>query len=285
MRRFAGDVSAVIRHSEPASAAQWLSSLIVHLPECLRRRSLSPADRAWQSAGARFRTSSGTAVALPGPYTAGAREMYCRNVYLRTGLEMPSRGWVIDLGANSGLFSVWAACAGATVLAVEAQQGFATEICRLADHNGVCDRVNVETVTIGGQSIPGSTIGALADDERWKAASRSSAERSANVSVPELLARYSIDRIGLLKVDIEGGEFGVFAEGEDLSWLELVDQVVLELHPDFGDPTALVHRLSRHGLPADTRNNDGHLVTPDSTQLAYAYCSRSGRVTTPTSMT
>ena len=39
--------------------------------------------------------------------------MYCRNVYLRTGLTMPATGWVIDLGANRGLFSVWAAVTGA----------------------------------------------------------------------------------------------------------------------------------------------------------------------------
>ena len=26
--------------------------------------------------------------------------MYCRNVYLRTGLTMPAQGWVVDLGAN-----------------------------------------------------------------------------------------------------------------------------------------------------------------------------------------
>jgi hypothetical protein len=34
--------------------------------------------------------------------------MYCRNVYLRTGLVMPNEGWVLDLGANCGLFSAWA---------------------------------------------------------------------------------------------------------------------------------------------------------------------------------
>ncbi len=82
-------------------------------------------------------------ISLPGSYTAGAREMYYRNVYLRTGFVMPRTGWVLDLGANRGLFSVWAAVAGAQAVAVEAQQGLEPEIRRLAAHNGVSDRVHV----------------------------------------------------------------------------------------------------------------------------------------------
>src|SRR5487761_1479777 len=85
------------------------------------------------------------------------REMYCRNVYLRTGLVMPRAGWVVDLGANHGLFSVWAAMAGAQVVAVEAQQGFAPIIGGLAAHNGVAARVRVETAIAGGVRTPGAT--------------------------------------------------------------------------------------------------------------------------------
>lgn len=274
VRRLLGDTVAVIRQSEPASAARWLTALLVHLPRCLRMRSLGPADGAWIKSGARFHTPSGAVVALPGPYTAGAREMYCRNVYLRTGITMPRTGWVIDLGANSGLFSVWAARTGANVLAVEAQQGFATEVAHLAEQNGVGDRVHIEIATIGGATVPATVVGALADDETWRTASHSGPNRSASVSVPELLTRHHIDRVGLLKVDVEGGEFAIFAEGEDPTWLDMVEQVVLEVHPNFGDPTALLDWLSKHGLPPDTRNNDGDVVTSNSMELAYAYCSR-----------
>ena len=84
------------------------------------------------------------------PHVLGAREMYCRNVYLRTGLTMPDDGWVVDLGANRGLFSVWAAVSGARAVAVEAQQGFVPLIEALAEHNGVRDRVHVEVAMVGG---------------------------------------------------------------------------------------------------------------------------------------
>src|SRR5207248_1215487 len=104
---------------------------------------------------------------LPAGYTAGAREMYCRNVYLRTGLTMPAGGWVVDLGANRGLFSVWAALAGAQVIAVDAQHGFAADIRHLAERNIVEHRVRVRIGVAGGTRVAGAAVGVVADDTRW----------------------------------------------------------------------------------------------------------------------
>jgi hypothetical protein len=119
-RRAAADIRSVCRHASAGSAARWLMAFTANAVKCARTGSLIPADKAWARAGARFQPPGGPVIALPGAYTAGAREMYCRNVYLQTGLVMPRTGWVVDLGANHGLFSVWAAMAGAQVVAVEA---------------------------------------------------------------------------------------------------------------------------------------------------------------------
>jgi FkbM family methyltransferase len=59
-----------------------------------------------------------------------------------------------------------------------------------------------------------------------------------SVSVPQLISAHEIDRIGLLKVNIEGGEFAVFGRAEDLRWLDRVEQVVVEVHRNFGDALA-----------------------------------------------
>jgi FkbM family methyltransferase len=201
--------------------------------------------------------------------------MYCRNVYLRTGFVMPHTGWVLDLGANLGLFSVWAALAGAQVVAVEAQQGFAPEIRRLAAHNGVGPRVNVEIALVGGTVAAGAAVGVVADDQCWAATSHGAPQRPAGVSVPQLMSAYQIGRIGLLKVDIEGGEFAVFGSDEDLRWLDLVDQMVMEVHPSFGDATALIGRLRQYGFAIDLRDNAGTRVSANSGRLDYAYCRRS----------
>jgi FkbM family methyltransferase len=269
-RRAAGDVRSVCRSASPGAATRWVAALAAHLPECTRSRSLSPADRTWARSGARFRTPSGAVVSLPAGYTAGAREMYCRNVYLRTGLRMPAGGWVVDLGANSGLFTVWAAVNGAQVVAVEAQQGFAGEIRGLAEHNGVADRVHVEIALAGGVASPGGTVGVVADDVRWAATSHGAPARPADVSVPQLMSAYRIERVGLLKVDIEGGEFAVLADG-DLGWLQGVDQLALEVHPGFGDRAALVARLRGQGFTVDLRDNGGGRVAATSDHLDYVY--------------
>ena len=270
-RRAVGDVRSVCRSASPAAATRGVTALAANRPECSRSRSLSPADRAWARAGARFRTPSGAVVSLPAAYTAGAREMYCRNVYLRTGLRMPAEGWVVDLGANRGLFTVWAAVNGAQVVAVEAQQGFAGEIRGLAEHNGVADRVHVEIALAGGVASPGGTAGVVADDVRWAATSHGAPERPADVSVPQLMSAYRIERVSLLKVDIEGGEFAVLADGDDLGWLQGVDQLALEVHPGFGDRAALVGRLRRQGFTVDLRDNGGGRVAATSDHLDYVY--------------
>jgi FkbM family methyltransferase len=272
--RAVADVTSVCRTASPAASAQWLATLVTHLPECMRSRSLIQADRGWERAGARFRTANGVIVSLPAEYTAGAREMYCRNVYFRTGLTMPASGWVLDLGANRGLFSVWAALSGAQVLAVEAQLGFHREIRQLAFHNGVADRVTVEIAVAGGASASGASVGALADDQQWSACSHGTPDRPRDASVPQLMTAYQIDRVRLLKMDIEGSEFAVLGPAEDLSWLSRVDQLVLELHRGFGDVTALVERIKHNGFEAELSDSDGRRVPATSGHADYAYFRR-----------
>jgi FkbM family methyltransferase len=268
------EIRAVCGSTSPTSAAMWLTSLVARLPACARARSLGPADRVWARGGATFRTANGAPVSLLPSYVLGAREMYCRNVYLRTGLTMPSDGWVVDLGANCGLFSVWAAVSGAQAVAVEAQRGFAPIIEVLAEHNGVRDRVHVEVAMVGGTRTSGSRAGVLSDDQRWSASSHGTPDRPADVSVPQLMAAHKIDHISLLKMDIEGGEFAVLATGEDLLWLECVRQIALEVHPAFGDASTLIERLRERGFSVDLRDNDGRPSAGTSPDLAYAYCSR-----------
>jgi FkbM family methyltransferase len=272
LRRVLGDANAVCRSASPLSAARWITALAMHANKCAKAGSLTAADQAWLRKGASFNTADGVSVALPGAYTPGAREMYCRNVYLRTGITMPAGAWVVDLGANCGLFAAWAAVAGARVIAVEAQHGFAPLIKKLAQHNGVVERVSVETAVASGVTISGSRVGLIADDAQWSATSHGDAARPCELSVPDLIAKYKMSRIGLLKMDIEGGEFAVLGADENLNWLDRVDQLALEIHPDFGDAPALIDRLVRHGFSVDLRDNLGQRQPSDSKDLEYVYC-------------
>lgn len=274
IRRGAGDIHSVWSTASTADMARWATTLLRHFPKCAKSRSLAPADDSWARSGASFRTANAATVRLPGSYTAGAREMYCRNVYLRTGLTMPSSGWVIDLGANKGLFSVWAALSGAHVIAVEAQAGYASEIRGLAMHNGVADRVHVEIAFAGGRSTPGTTSGVLADDGAWWASSHAGLIRPGVVCMADLMMAYQISHVGLLKMDIEGGEFAVISPAEDLSWLRRVHQLTLEVHHPFGNAESLLDQITRSGFSIDPRDADGCRVTTASSELSYAYCRR-----------
>lgn len=276
--RACGETLAVLRRARPRSAASWLVGLASRAPDIGRSRSLCPADAAWQRRGARFRTPSGATVFLPGGATAGAREMYCRNVYLRAGARIPRAGWVVDVGANAGLFSVLAAVEGAKVVAVEAQQGFHREIRTLLELNHIpAGQVHLELALAASSSTAVAQVGKVADDEIWRTASHAAADRPPNLSIPQLMDRYGIDRIGLLKLDIEGSEFCVLHPDSDLSWLARVDQVSMEVHPEYGDVPTLRDSLIRSGLEVRTTDDGGNPISAASPEATYLYGVRLSR--------
>lgn len=59
--------------------------------------------------------------------------------------------------------------------------------------------------------------------------SSQAAEGVVGYTMDELIQMYSLERIDILKMDIEGAEKEIF-EAEDLSWLEKVNILVIELH-------------------------------------------------------
>lgn len=52
------------------------------------------------------------------------------------------------------------------------------------------------------------------------------------ITVEDILERYALQRIDLLKIDIEGAELELFSAG-DLTWLDRVDCIAIELHDHF----------------------------------------------------
>jgi FkbM family methyltransferase len=49
------------------------------------------------------------------------------------------------------------------------------------------------------------------------------------ITLPEIIGRSQYKRVSLLKIDIEGAELELFKSGAE-SWLDLVDNIVIELH-------------------------------------------------------
>lgn len=164
------------------------------------------------------------------PTFGNVREIYARNCYLRSlRLKKPQRT-VLDLGANRGMFSLLALLAldAELVVGVEPALYYSTSFERLLEANH-CDPLRVPRYS---RFISSPSI------ERH--------DPTQNVSIQTILSEQNIDRIDLVKMDIEGHEKVVFGEPE---WLANVDNISMELHPQVaGDLSIIPEALRCYGF-------------------------------------
>jgi FkbM family methyltransferase len=275
LRRLQRELAAIRQVVDAATYQRYLWAITKVAPEILRRRSLAPADQVLASPPRLVQAVlEGVAYNLTGMPFGGVREIFARRVY------QPQEDWqapphkpppsrflpqagelVIDLGANVGLFSLLCAKRGATVLAVDAQRGYADDWRRLLHRNGCESRATFHCALVGAGS------GLFADPDNLLSSSHYSGPPAA-LSIESLLAAHPGREVALLKCDIEGSEFALL--DRDLDWLRRVRRIAMEVHNDFGDPTHLRDRLADHGFRAwltdpsgahleDSVGSDGYL--------------------------
>jgi FkbM family methyltransferase len=248
--------------------ARYTIEVLRKLPAVVRARTLLPADEAMRAKRWKLRAGSHT-LELEGRHWSGAREIYGRLVY------RPSREFaiqpgerVVDLGANVGLFTAFAAVQGATVLSIEAQSGFVPEIERNLASNGLRDRATIVVALVGA----GKGIFASPDD----VLSGSHGEQLPPiVGLDVLLDRHGFDRVDFLKVDIEGSEFALF-QGE-IPWLDRVRRIAMEVHPQHGEVRALARLLRARGFSVRTTDEQGVETDRLTERGGYLYALREAR--------
>jgi FkbM family methyltransferase len=76
------------------------------------------------------------------------------------------------------------------------------------------------------------------------------AETCGSTTMKELMSEYSLSRVDFVKMDIEGAEF---ATVEDSSWLQIVDQIALEVHNAYGNYRKVVDILFKAGFEVTAR--------------------------------
>ena len=263
-RELREELAGIARIGGPLCLMEFLARLAAHAGTVVRARSLAVVDEAM---GARTRVFRAGDVSLRvrGAF-GGAREIYGRNVYEAVpGFDVRKGDVVVDLGANVGLFTILAACRGARVLAVEAQSRFVDEIQRHAQLNGCADRVSVEVALLG------AGTGFFADPARLRGGSHYGTPPPP-LTRAELLGRHRIERVDLLKVDVEGAEFGIFAG--DRGWLACVGRIVMEVHCEFGDPGLLARRLIYDGFAVTFVDNRGVVVPGITEGSGYLFALR-----------
>jgi FkbM family methyltransferase len=185
-------------------------------------------------------------------------EIWLRDAY-RVGAAGRPLDTVIDLGANVGMFTARAATAARRVIAVEPVGENRAVAARNVALAGVADRVRLLPYAAAGRSGERVKIflSSASAASHSLLASHGHLEGSAGheevetISLPDLFAREGVERCSLLKCDIEGAEFDVFAATPP-EVLDRIDALAVEVHTSAelppGEVDALRARLAGAGF-------------------------------------
>jgi FkbM family methyltransferase len=165
-------------------------------------------------------------------------EIFVGDVY-RLADHTPPLGTVIDLGANIGLFSLRAAPLAERVVALEpVEDNAAVARINLAAELA-SERVRLVPKAAAARSGDNLRLFVCRDNPAVHSVSRpfaanwGSEEELAvpTVSLADLIEEERIDRVGLLKCDVEGSEYDV-VEGLPKNVLSRIDRIAMEVHLD-----------------------------------------------------
>ena len=156
----------------------------------------------------------------------------------------PEAGWhVVDVGANIGVFSLWAERLGADVTAFEPEpRTFASLVANVAGR-----RISPRQAALVGEAVPAvrlylSELSSTRHTVLGKEIESREPLRDF-VEVPAVTLADIVDSgCDLLKLDCEGTEFEALL-GADDETLRRAQRIILEFHRFAGSPEAIVDRL------------------------------------------
>ncbi|QDY80403.1 FkbM family methyltransferase [Streptomyces qinzhouensis] len=211
------------------------------------------------------------------------REIFTERCYLRNGIELLPGDVVFDVGANIGMFTLFAHLErpGVTVHAFEpAPTPFAALRANVIRHGvpgrvdqcAVSDEAGVRTMTFYPDATLMSGFHADATSRREllrtlglnggyssedvdimlaQLPDTSQELETTTVRLSDVIAERGITAIGLLKIDVEKSERRVLAGIEDADWPR-IRQVVAEVHDTEGALGEVVALLRGHGFTVVT---------------------------------
>ena len=180
------------------------------------------------------------------------KEIFIEGVYRQSAEHLQKCETIVDLGANVGLATIYFAgmYPGCRIFSVEAHpDNFAClshNVRRLVRE----DRCSLLQAAIWNASGSKLTLGAPnpVAFSGYKVVENGSGSGPAapSISMTDLLARYEIPFVDLLKVDIEGSEVELFRW--DSEWLERVGAIAIEFHGDSRERSGFDAVVARHGF-------------------------------------
>lgn len=184
-----------------------------------------------------FKTRSGVTIEVPRRLLQTFKEIFFEECYM-AGLENPrlSSPTVLDIGANAGYFSLFAASRypGARILSFEPIPANYSLLDRNRKHN---KRFNITTFQSAVAGKTGEIRIFLEQDDAFTTSASiidGDASRKNGISVPclslaDIFRKNGIERCDLLKMDCEGAEYDILYNCPD-SLFSRISQMALEVH-------------------------------------------------------
>jgi FkbM family methyltransferase len=165
--------------------------------------------------------------------------------------EVPKNGIVMDVGANIGVYSLYAAIHGAKkVYAFEPNRESFDTLCKNIKENGfekviipfnnAVSDTDGDVLLIPKASSPYNRISTEVPDYS------EDMDRVETLSIPTVIKKHNIEKIDLLKMDCEGSEFGIIPHMPATIWTK-IDKYKLEIH-DLDRTNEITTVLTKHGF-------------------------------------
>lgn len=234
-----------------------------------RRRSRNPEK--W------LKLRNGLSISSPesDPLLELFEEIWIKGCYSKR-FEIPPGTTVVDVGANAGVFALWAVKRGASrVIAVEPSPRMCEYLSRNVSLNGLRN-VTVVQAACGGErgeavlysrgdeglnslycrDVLGSTFRPLC--------------RTPVLTLEDIFSRYGVETCHFLKIDCEGSEYEILLNAHE-DTLRRIRMIAMEYHVGLNDhdPGDLVNFLQSRGFRAEKTG----LCDPEGGYLYATRCS------------
>lgn len=254
-------LGAVVRRSGGVLTASVLAAVYLYAKVGNRLRGApSPASaESLQSGGSwiaalrtarrtvRLRMRDGSRIKCRLVDTGGLLSVHVDRDYEAPGVAWRQARAIVDVGANVGSFTVWAAlkAPNAKILSIEPNPGTFKFLRGNIELNGLQSRVTAMGVAVGPSA--GEAMLESVDHSLGTRLSRGGRGEVPVIveTLPALLAQAGMGgHIDVLKIDCEGMEYEVL-EAVGQEWLRSVGTLMCEYHPEEGRDVATLDRILR----------------------------------------
>ena len=172
--------------------------------------------------------------------------VFCRKEYGNIGV----RKTIIDIGANIGIFSIYAAWQGCEkIIAIEPNTISYNTLVKNIEANDLQHKIaalHIAVSNVSGESIfiprdsnPENVSLAFVNEQQLD-----SYETVTTLSLPDIIKDSQLQQIHLLKMDCEGAEFQILLSMQ-ASDLKCIENIVMEYHDE---PQPLINHLKANGF-------------------------------------